>query len=76
MKARSLIIPFILSLLFAGAAASTRASVLTVSKTADTADGVCDSDCSLREAVAAAASGDTIVFSDLFNTPQTIILVK
>ena len=76
MKARSLIIPFILSLLFAGAAASTRASVLTVSKTADTADGVCDSDCSLREAVAASASGDTIVFSDLFNTPQTITLVN
>lgn len=35
----------------------------TVTKTADTDDGVCDSDCSLREAVdVAAASGDTIVF--------------
>lgn len=46
---------------------------LTVTKTADTSDGVCDADCSLREAVAAAASGDTIVFaSTLFDTPQTI----
>lgn len=35
----------------------------TVTKTADTNDGVCDSDCSLREAIAAAASGDTIVFA-------------
>lgn len=40
---------------------------------ADTNDGVCNSDCSLREAVAAAASGDTIVFaSPQFDTPQTI----
>jgi len=46
---------------------------LTVTKTADTSDGVCDADCSLREAVAAAASGDTIVFASiLFDTPQTI----
>jgi CSLREA domain-containing protein len=35
----------------------------TVTKTADTNDGICDSDCSLREAIAAAASGDTIVFA-------------
>lgn len=42
-----------------------------VSKTADTNDGVCDSDCSLREAVALA---DRVYFSPLFNTPQTIVL--
>jgi CSLREA domain-containing protein len=38
------------------------AATLTVTKTADTNDGVCDSDCSLREAIAAAGSGDTITF--------------
>ncbi|HEX3130322.1 MAG TPA: choice-of-anchor Q domain-containing protein [Thermoanaerobaculia bacterium] len=43
-----------------------RAAVLTVTKTADTLDGACDSDCSLREAVTAANSdpgADTIVLS-------------
>jgi len=53
-------------------------TVFTVTKTADTNDGVCDSDCSLREAIAAAtaASGndDLIRFSSLFDTPQTITL--
>ena len=34
----------------------------TVSKSADTNDGFCDSDCSLREALATAAPGDTITF--------------
>ena len=36
------------------------AATFTVSKTADTNDGTCDSDCSLREAIAAATSGDTV----------------
>src|SRR5688500_7440440 len=49
-------------------------STWTVTKTADTRDGVCNADCSLREAIAAAASGDTIQFSSLFNSPQTITL--
>jgi CSLREA domain-containing protein len=40
----------------AGALAATR----VVTKTADTNDGVCDDDCSLREAVDVANSGDTI----------------
>ncbi|MBK8466995.1 MAG: CSLREA domain-containing protein [Chloracidobacterium sp.] len=56
------------------AAIDIRASVLTVTKTADTSDGICDADCSLREAVTVAASGDTVVFSTLFDTPQTITL--
>jgi len=54
-------------------------AVYTVTKTADTNDGVCDSDCSLREAIAAAnatADNDFIVFSSLFNTPQTITLAS
>ena len=41
-------------------AGTVHAANLTVTKTADTNDGVCDADCSLREAVAAAAPGDTI----------------
>lgn len=52
-------------------------AVFTVTKTADTNDGTCDSDCSLREAVVAAngvASNDSIVFSMLFDVPQTITL--
>ena len=35
-------------------------NTLTVTKTEDTNDGVCDADCSLREAIAAASPGDTI----------------
>ncbi len=46
----------------------------TVTKTADTNDGVCDADCSLREAIAAAPDGELVNFSSLFNTPQTITL--
>ncbi len=44
-----------------------------VTKTADTNDGVCDADCSLREAIAVAASGNTITFAaPLFDTTQII----
>ncbi|HZH33901.1 MAG TPA: choice-of-anchor Q domain-containing protein, partial [Pyrinomonadaceae bacterium] len=49
----------------------------TVTKIADTNDGTCDADCSLREAIAAAVAtvdDDTIQFSTLFNTSQTIVL--
>jgi CSLREA domain-containing protein len=48
-----------------------------VTKTADTNDGTCDADCSLREAVVAAngtSENDTISFSGLFSAPQTITL--
>lgn len=55
-----------------------RAATYVVTKIADTNDGVCDADCSLREAVAAAAnspqSSDIIEFSALFDLPQTIVL--
>jgi len=34
-----------------------RAANFTVTKTADTADGICDADCSLREAIIAANAG-------------------
>lgn len=49
----------------------------TVTNSGDTNDGICDSNCSLREAVVAAngtADNDTIVFSALFNFVQTITL--
>lgn len=42
---------------------SLEAATFTVTKTADTADGVCDADCSLREAIVAAnalTGADTI----------------
>ena len=38
-------------------------STLTVTKLADTNDGTCDSDCSLREALATAAPDDTVEFA-------------
>jgi CSLREA domain-containing protein len=53
------------------------AATYTVTKTADTSDGMCDADCSLREAIVAAnatADNDTIQFAALFNLPQTITL--
>ncbi len=56
------------------AAGDLYASTLTVTKIEDTNDGICDADCSLREAVVLAVSGDTVVFSSLFNSPQTITL--
>ena len=39
------------------------AGTWTVTKLADTNDGICDADCSLREAIAVAASGDTVTFT-------------
>ena len=50
-----------------------RAATLIVTKTSDTNDGVCDADCSLREAIVAAASNDTIVFAPALSG-QTITL--
>ena len=38
-----------------------QAAELTVTKTEDTFDGICDDDCSLREAIAVADPGDNIV---------------
>lgn len=48
--------------------------VQTVTTAADTNDGVCDSQCSLREAIATAQSGSAIAFSPLFGDFQTIAL--
>ena len=54
---------------------SARAASITVTKIADTNDGVCDSDCSLREAIAVASTGDTISF-DLSLWGGTIYLAS
>src|SRR5687767_14990833 len=72
MKARFAAGTVLLFFLCTFAAVNTSAATLVVTKTADTADGVCDADCSLREAVTAAAPDDTVVFSSLFKTLQTI----
>ena len=62
------------------AAYSVDAAVYTVNKTADTNDGTCNADCSLREAITAAngtVDNDEIVFAlPLFGTPQTITLAS
>lgn len=54
------------------------AATFTVTKTADTNDGVCDADCSLREALAVANSNpdhDIVIFdSTYFSTPRTIVI--
>ena len=59
-------------------AAGINAATFTVTKTADTNDGVCDADCSLREAIAAAnaATSDDVIEFDpvVFATAQTITL--
>jgi CSLREA domain-containing protein len=63
-------------LLFAASPALSATFIVT--KTADSNDGVCDADCSLREAVALAnvsATEDVIQFDpSVFNTSQTIAL--
>lgn len=48
------------------------ANTLTVTKTADTADGTCDSDCSLREALLAAQPGDIVSFNIPGTGPHVI----
>jgi CSLREA domain-containing protein len=49
-------------------------TIHTVTKIADTNDGVCAADCSLREAVSVALPGSEIRFSALFDSPQIITL--
>jgi CSLREA domain-containing protein len=59
MRGQSILVMALLLMLLPWAG-TVHAANLTVTKTADTNDGVCDADCSLREAIGAAASGDTI----------------
>ncbi len=57
-------------------AAGVQAATRTVTKAIDTNDGLCNADCSLREAIDVSNAGDTIIFSALFNTPQNIGLTN
>jgi CSLREA domain-containing protein len=57
------------------------AAVLTVTTLADTDDALCDAHCSLREAVFAAAGGDTVIFArelrgGTINLTKTLSLPK
>lgn len=52
-----------------------KAASLVVTKTADTDDGVCNADCSLREAVDVAKKGDVITFENSLSG-QTITLTS
>lgn len=63
-----------LVIFFMFAAGGARAATWMVTKTQDTDDGVCDADCSLREAISVSNTGDNVVFSSLFSTPQVITL--
>ncbi len=71
---------FCIALTMLFAVYSAEAAVYTVSKIADTSDGTCDADCSLREAVSAAnatVDNDTIAFAlPFFSSPQTITLAS
>jgi len=51
---------------------SVASTLFTVNSTADTSDAQCTNPCTLRTALSLAQPGDTIVFSALFLTPQTI----
>ena len=60
MAFRLAVIGITLLLVLVGLHDMAQAATFTVTKTADTFDGFCDTDCSLREAVALANSGDRI----------------
>jgi CSLREA domain-containing protein len=51
---RLVLLVVLLTAVLAAAASAASATTFTVNKQADTADGACDSDCSLREAITAA----------------------
>jgi len=53
----------ILAIMLTCGAATVEAATFTVTKSTNSNDGVCDADCSLREAVAVADSFDTVAFS-------------
>ncbi|HYN23096.1 MAG TPA: CSLREA domain-containing protein [Thermoanaerobaculia bacterium] len=61
-----------LALLAFAPALPIQAAVYTVTKTADTLDGACDHDCSLREAVSAANAAPRFSFVDVVVVPAGI----
>jgi len=56
------------------AIACAQAAEIVVTRLGDTNDGLCDSDCSLREAIGAADSGDTIDFQEGLTGTTTLHL--
>ena len=64
----------------AGAAQSVGAAIYVVNQTGDVSDGVCDANCTLRDAINTANRSNTLDFIDfaspLFDTPQTINLTS
>ena len=74
MKSKFITIVLCFGVLLFGAI-SAQAATLTVTKTVDTNDNVCDVDCSLREAIFAATSDDSIDFAaPFFYLAQTVTL--
>ena len=73
MKNLQAFITALFTILIIGAATAANAATWTVTKAANSNDNVCDADCSLREAVFNADSGDTVVFdSDLVGQTFTL----
>ena len=64
----------LLALLPAFAAFSASAATVTVTDLGDAGNGDCTSTCTLRDAIANAASGDTIAFANTLTYPATITL--
>jgi len=50
-------------------------ATLAATKTEDTNDGICDADCSLREAIAVANSGDFVIVPDGIYTLTLELLI-
>ncbi len=78
---RRLVVLLGASMIFSFAAAVTvQAATFTVTKVANTNDGVCDADCSLREAITRASAeqtSDVINFAPaLFTMPQTMFVTE
>lgn len=63
----------LLSLLIFALSIGTSAATLRVNKISDTNDGLCNADCSLREAINTSNAGDTIIFDETFFYTNRII---
>lgn len=63
LKLNRKIIPLLIASYLLAAAGNLSAATLTVTTIEDTNDSVCNSQCSLREAIEAAAPNDTIIFA-------------
>src|SRR5258708_35744281 len=64
----------VISGLLLAASLQAQAATLTVTDLGDAGSGICATTCTLRDAIASAAPGDTIVFADTLTYPATITL--